>query len=161
MTTERPIIFTAWSVQRVLAGAKTQTRRVIKPQPDGFLYKQDRANAEFTFATAEVSGPAGSTKTVITASEPITCPYGKPGDRLWCQEALSRLTLEIVSVRAERLRNISEADAEAEGVEFVSMAGLSAVEIYRSIWDGIHRKDGHTWETNPWVWVIEFKRVTP
>jgi hypothetical protein len=74
--------------------------------------------------------------------------------------AVSRITLEIVSVRVERLQDISDADALAEGVDRTntSIPGY-AKERYHQLWESING-DG-SWEANPWVWVVEFKRITP
>ncbi len=79
----------------------------------------------------------------------------------------SRITLEIVSVRVERVREINEADAWAEGVQiaardFPLVGGETAplgvgIRAYRSLWKSIHGAD--SWAANPWVWVIEFRRV--
>lgn len=90
----------------------------------------------------------------------------------------SRINLEITGVRVERLQDISEADAIAEGVEPIPYTGENAgpnkfsilldgcwfnaptaVEVYRVLWESING-DG-SWATNPWVWVVEFKRVMP
>lgn len=86
----------------------------------------------------------------------------------------SRILLETVSVRVERLNDCSEADALAEGVAIdrsgchfidgangrhVSPVGASAVEAFASLWESIN--GAGSWAANPWVWVIEFKRVTP
>lgn len=74
----------------------------------------------------------------------------------------SRITLEIVSVRVERLLDITEADAIAEGcsdsmlVDGVPM-WCSAVEKYGDLWESINGFE--SWQSNPWVWVVEFKRV--
>lgn len=83
-----------------------------------------------------------------------------------------RILLEIVSVRVERLNEISEEDAEAEGVEenmgipqmecddqVAHYPDASFVKSYRSLWDSLNAKRGFGWEVNPWVWVIEFKMV--
>lgn len=78
---------------------------------------------------------------------------------------LSRLTLEITNIRVERLQQISEADAIAEGVDLVSMkdvprqATLSRRADYKQLWDKINAKRGYSWASNPWVWVVEFKRL--
>lgn len=88
----------------------------------------------------------------------------------------SRITLEITGVRVERLQDISEADAVAEGVERTvtgdgwrrycadpeqEAAGLTpcatAVDSYRSLWEQINGPG--TWDANPWVWAVEFRRV--
>lgn len=74
----------------------------------------------------------------------------------------SRITLEITGVRVERLQEISEADAMAEGVEWRDHAGLSkktARKLYMALWDQING-DGE-WALNKWVWVISFRRVVP
>lgn len=76
----------------------------------------------------------------------------------------SRITLEVTGVRVERLQDISEADAIAEGVRQYSaleriQAGQDrwARHAYRSLWESI---DGPgSWDANPWVWVVEFKRA--
>lgn len=82
--------------------------------------------------------------------------------------AASRILLEIVSVRVERLQNISEKDARAEGatIEDRHMAGYCAgqflppaIRAYRDLWESISG-DG-SWGANPWVWVVEFKQVAP
>lgn len=70
----------------------------------------------------------------------------------------SRITLEITSVRVERLNDCSNEDAEAEGVK-CNMSALSFSEHYRSLWNSIN--GAGSWAANPWVWVIEFKRTTP
>jgi uncharacterized protein YcbX len=67
--------------------------------------------------------------------------------------AASRILLEIVSVRVERLNDISEEDAKAEG--FMACPAASARFDFRLTWDSIY----HNWAANPWVWVVEFKRV--
>ena len=96
----------------------------------------------------------------------------------------SRLTLEIVSVRVERLQDISEADAKAEGLKACSkdgtlikygipdMDGLPGGcdvgwpwgkwdadprKAYRALWESINGPG--SWEANPWVWVVEFKKL--
>ena len=79
-----------------------------------------------------------------------------------------RIFLEVVSVRVERLQDISEADAIAEGVQSVGGGrywlgadGLtprgSAAAAYRDLW--IHINGADSWEANPWGWVVTFKRV--
>jgi hypothetical protein len=77
----------------------------------------------------------------------------------------SRITLEITNVRVERLQDISEADAQAEGCrgpvskETMWETGLVPSEAFERLWTQINGLD--SWAANPWVWVIEFKRVTP
>jgi hypothetical protein len=93
----------------------------------------------------------------------------------------SRITLEITAVRVERLQSISEADARAEGVR-LSQRAVSpskaqnfwwdylrsepscpwARESFGTLWESINGPDGPgSWDANPWVWVVEFRRVQP
>lgn len=69
----------------------------------------------------------------------------------------SRLTLEIVSVRVERLQEIAEADARAEGCGDPPFG--TRRETFAILWDAINGKRA-PWESNPWVWRVEFRRVT-
>ena len=84
---------------------------------------------------------------------------GKLRSSIHIPRAASRITLEITSVRVERLQNISEADAIAEGVRnsLHLPGGRFARENFENLWWTVNG-DG-SWESNPWVWVIEFKRV--
>ena len=214
----------AWEVRAILAGSKTQARRVVKPvgNDEGFVlldygdgfwpYRSD--DGDSTSHTVKRGG-----KTYLYET-PHSCPYGQPGDRLWVRESgwerpwrtakmmregadtwpryayaadgwddqdradfkawgfkslpsihmprwASRILLEIVSVRVERLQDISEGDAVAEGCETVCMtptgedngSAIYGPDGYAALWDRIN--GAGAWEANPWVWVIEFKRVTP
>lgn len=72
----------------------------------------------------------------------------------------SRITLEIISIRVERLHDISEEDARAEGVAFVPCYVSSSSPLkqsYRDLWESIHGKG--SWSLNPWVWVLSFKTL--
>jgi hypothetical protein len=80
----------------------------------------------------------------------------------------SRITLEITGVRVERLQDISEFDARAEGVGLWCIPGYQkhgakgeydTVDLYSMLWKKINGAD--SWKLNPWVWVLEFKRVLP
>lgn len=93
--------------------------------------------------------------------------------------AASRILLEITDVRVERLQNITEQQAQAEGIVGVPFrpddgwpictgymvgpddgkTGLetTAAKAFAGLWDSV----GGDWSANPWVWVVEFKRVTP
>ena len=70
-----------------------------------------------------------------------------------------RITLEITSVRVERLQDISRGDAMAEGCPFPNMAkGDDPRQWYTTLWEQINGEG--SWDANPWVWVVEFKKVT-
>lgn len=74
----------------------------------------------------------------------------------------SRITLEITDIRAERLQDITEEDAEREGVSDewpILPVYDTAKKRFRNLWDSINGgKPGKTWQDNPWVWVVEFRR---
>ncbi len=83
----------------------------------------------------------------------------------------SRITLEITNVRLERLQDITEEDALAEGADIdrgsaYDLAGHQGVQAhttargcFETLWGSIYGPD--SWRSNPWVWVIEFKKLTP
>jgi hypothetical protein len=81
----------------------------------------------------------------------------------------SRITLEVTGVRVERVQDISEADARAEGLSWVTptwgVPGKAEAwhsdprEAFRALWDGINEARGYGWASNPWVWVVEFKPI--
>lgn len=76
----------------------------------------------------------------------------------------SRLTLEITDIRVERVQAISDADALAEGIgagappDYVWVEGRAANK-FRALWDDINGPRGFGWDANPWVWVLEFRRL--
>jgi hypothetical protein len=75
----------------------------------------------------------------------------------------SRITLEITGVRVERLQGISDADAFAKGIQQSVNDGVSgdgtARGAYRALWESINGPG--SWDANPWVWVVEFRKATP
>lgn len=103
--------------------------------------------------------------------DPIGGDWTKPRPSIHMPRCASRITLEITGVRVERLQDISEADAKADGAPCVDEATGREVLFpahskagtfklgYRAVWEQINGPD--SWTTNPWVWVVEFKRVTP
>lgn len=184
---ERPILFSAPMVRVLLAGRKTQTRRIIKPAWWRCLDSEDADDRAAALAM---------------------CPYGQPGDLLFVRETLlvteddvmyaadetviamdamvalyggfsfrigkvpsihmprvfSRILLQITDVRIQRLHEIDEHDADREG--FVSFKSTSegdgpsttARGNFKRLW---HKINGEkSWDENPWVWAISFERVT-
>lgn len=83
----------------------------------------------------------------------------------------SRITLEVKDVRVERVQDITESDAEAEGMRslpimigerrttFEKEFGVTMRDSFRDLWDSINAKRGYGWDTNPWVWVVKFEVV--
>lgn len=227
----RPILFSGPMVCALLAGTKTQTRRVVKPQTPathgwaGWIisstHKADEGKATWQDGTDSLG-----------SHHLVRCPYGKPGDLLWVRETCrakelttkeaeemwraspdydglppnrlygldgvlfladnafkaiantpaagdawtdlnayrgkrgatvppihmprwaSRLTLRITQVGVQRLQEISEADAIAEGAVGHPDGMWHA---YRSLWTLINGPG--SWEANPWVWAITFEVI--
>ncbi|MEN5107682.1 hypothetical protein ABE521_02300 [Pseudomonas sp. TWI672] len=76
----------------------------------------------------------------------------------------SRILLEITAVRVELLQDITEEQAEAEGVNFLRHVPdadetLTASQLFECLWSSINGDE--SWKGNPWVWVVEFKRIEP
>lgn len=206
-----PILFKSEMVRAILDGKKTQTRRVIKPQPEII-----KGNPNILSNTAQ-----GILKT--------RCPYGYPGDNLWVRETwrplegyedikpsdipegepivylrdclqhpekypiynqpyektydcspwkpsifmprwASRIDLSTKDIRVEKVQDISEEDAIAEGIDKSGTfwkdyrkGGMKQVMLqdpidsFRTLWNLINEKRGFGWDVNPWVWVINFK----
>lgn len=100
---------------------------------------------------------------------------GAPGYRwkpsIHMPRLASRILLEVVAVRVERLNDISESDAIAEGVQALTgdfsgcfvvpggyaMSSTTAKACYARLWESINGPG--SWDANPWVWVVEFTRV--
>jgi hypothetical protein len=211
----RPIIFSDPMVRAILAGAKTQTRRVLKLPRwlAKHAYDLDLAHADPGLGGGGyLKVPHCHPDDVAREPDPKTwpvervrCPHGEVTDRLCVKEAVrwnkwerrafyvadgapsvitgwpwktpklsaiylprgaSRITLEIVKVRVERLDDISEEDAIAEGVrkladglfEIDGAHFASARTAFHFAWDGINGKRAPS-ESNPWVWCITFRRV--
>lgn len=191
---EHPIIFSWPMVRALLEGRKTQTRRVLRPQPvmTGGLWRWKD--------TAWCEGRA-----LVSDKAPVD--YGpQPGDRLWVRETFaldvpgcehqrgiayradhrdargdgpanpmrwrpsihmprwaSRILLEVTDRRIERLQEISEEDAQREGLIETDddPFAWSARRQFQWLWDNINAKRGFGWFTNPWVRVIGFRRLQP
>lgn len=108
-----------------------------------------------------------SDKQVLYPADGIQRPSERKREDFWRSRPsihmprwASRITLEITGVRVERLRDLSEQDAKSEGVMPPAGGVLPGWEHrinFRDLWMSIYGADN--WEANPWVWVIEFKRV--
>lgn len=90
---------------------------------------------------------------------------------IYMPKEIARIWLEVVSVRVERVQEITEEDARAEGcIDFHDKIGdgkfddvaefdLTARDAFAELWDSLNAKRGYGWDANPWVWVVEFKVV--
>ncbi|HCC2880301.1 morphogenetic protein [Klebsiella variicola] len=208
--TERGMIFNSEMVRAILDGRKTQTRRIMAPQPADDIERGIFPNPEAIGWKSSLRHKHGSTTAHF-------CPYGKPGDRIWVRETFqgplfdydlmdsyckdptpfekpefcvykadgvpapefydaddelhccwrpsihmprwaSRILLEITDVRVERLKSISDGDAIREGCSTADMkSGDCVADVFARLWASIYGDE--SWNSNPWVWVIEFKRV--
>ena len=76
-------------------------------------------------------------------------------------KARARLWLRVKNVRVERVQDISENDAWAEGVGDGQLGrfDISGRVLFKSLWNSINEKRGYGWDANPWVWVVEFEIV--
>jgi hypothetical protein len=199
----KPIIFSTLMVQAILDGRKTQTRRVVKPQP----VKDDTFKGPYWYEPTVVNkdGELGPGKPVFGISSTdgewgIKSPY-RPGDVLYVRETWSRdesgeyvyrtnygtteddsfppsmfrwrpsihmpreaarIFLLVKDVRVERLQDITEEDAIAEGIR-IGIGGepyFSCRDAFVALWNSINTKRGYGWGTNPWVWVVSFERIS-
>lgn len=213
---ERPILFSAPMVRALLAGSKTQTRRIVKlphQNPLGQWEPTTVGGAGMLTTRGETLPLQGAIFHTRTG-DGVMCPHGQPGEQLWVREAwmpdppcdgtwgytawagerigqiasvperfqhpsfcnyraswlhgtsglrwtpgihmprwASRITLEISGVRVERLNDCSEADACAEGWP---ADDSDPRQWYAALWEQINGPG--SWDANPWVWVVEFRR---
>ena len=181
-----PILFNMKMVRAILDGRKSCTRRIIKPQPQGYF----EVSEELLYIY-DTDGKQGK----------ITPPY-QPGDILYVRETwkqapngyyyyedwqkddiadvtkwkpsihmpkeAARIWLKGTDVRGERLQEITRLSVQKEGIEvdpkecagkfdFITELFL----LFQKLWDSTIKKsdlDSYGWDANPYVWVIEFER---
>lgn len=180
------IIFSAPMVRALLAGRKTQTRRLLCnpefygcPTGDCPHERQAECNAAMAALTPkEANGYAvgdrlyvreawktsarydGTSPRDLAPDSPI---YFVADDRLWpvaryrqgrhMPRWASRVWLEVSEVRVQRLHDISEEDARAEGLgpDPEDFYGMDPRGWYRDLWNTLHTKPGQRWDDNPWI----------
>lgn len=71
---------------------------------------------------------------------------------------IARIFLRVTDVRVERVQDITEQDAEREGVKSYDPM-FSSKEEFAVLWDSLNAKRGYGWDKNPWVWVYTFERI--
>ena len=173
---EKPILFSTNMVQAIIDGRKTQTRRVAKtdkpPYKTGdILYIRETwtqaPSGDYLYKANSLSKETDNTDSFF---------YWKPSIHM--PKAAARIFLEVVSIRKERLQDITEEDAKAEGAEFYSPLDLTQMPLslitclpngskvlnktfrvgFYKAWQEINGKNRDArWNSNPTVWVIEFR----
>lgn len=129
--------------------------------------------SEFTYGSAEDQGAViwfDSDRETFEVYKQKIEGYEVFGEKwnppIYMPKKFARIWLEITDIRVERVQDISEEDAQAEGcvndVRLISdekaYYGFYAQERFELLWDSVNAKLGHPWESNPWVWVIKFRR---
>lgn len=169
---ERTILFTAEMVRAIFEGRKTQTRRLIKPQPENIHISPERASV-ISWVDVEAhafdDGAVACFYYTMEEEEDFVCKYGRVGDRLKVSDpmnvpgngvSLSNFLVEITEIRVEQLNDIDRGDAMEEGCPFPNMAdGPNPREWFSDLWDSIYGDGPGSWAENPWVWVIEFRKL--
>lgn len=192
----RPMIFSAQSVRSVLAGLKTQTRRVIKPQPEDVFdpaacpwLPGDLVWVKETWAVMRMARVCGdweaqgiamldsyakrpandfneSYHSIYQADGYEPCEGEAWRSPYFMPKWASRLTVKILTIEPQRLQDITEDDAVAEGYSAHHLArhaiyakyAAKARDNFSYGWDSINKRRGWGWDTNPYVWAITFEK---
>lgn len=194
----RPILLSTPMVQAILEGRKTQIRIVLKSktQFEALIFHNGKLLRKCTRTIPSLvetgikcpyGCPYGKVGDILWVRETWCRPFN-PGKFLYkadqtnivqsnrwkpsihMPKEAARIFLEITNVRVERLQDITQTDAEKEGV-LIDDEGLACMnyisnefdmfppeESFRTLWQSINGPE--SWEANPWVWVIEFKKVS-
>lgn len=186
---ERPIVFSGPDVRAILDGRKVQTRRTrglpsanrnwreVRPSdgdPRVWLFRWECATYHIRCPYGAPGDRLWVRETFIHEASTLyraDCDYDETRCAGWSPAIvmprhLSRITLEITDIRVQRLQDISEEDALAEGVttrteENVRKWGYdqSPRMAFADLWESINGPG--SWDANPLVWAISFVRVTP
>ena len=181
-----PILFNMKMVRAILDGRKSCTRRIIKPQPQGYfevseepLYIYDTDGKQGKITPPYQPGDILYVReTFIQAAAHIF--WYKADDKPWMSKDLlwkpsihmpkeaARIWLKVTDVRVERLQDITGLSVQKEGIELDPKECASKFDfitelflLFQKLWDSIIKKsdlDRYGWDTNPYVWVIEFER---
>lgn len=174
----KPILFNTEMVRAILAGRKTQTRRLVKNQ---FLTEDDLKICGKPYDPGDILWVRETWKqyTTGTAGAGLIDGYlykaddpqdtsGMMVEGCWhpsihMPREAARLFLRVLNVHAERLQEITYEDCIAEGIE---ETGIDWPELpkagFKNLWESTLKKTDLqkcSWSANPWVWVIEFLRV--
>jgi len=175
---ERPILFSGPMVRAILEGRKTQTRRLFNGRAKWHFIEShgdlsicpyghpgDRLWVREAHHVLRAGNVDGSGREIVYRADDPDFPYGwTPSIHMprWA----SRIDLEVTGVRAERLQEISDEDARAEGIvnkhggwnASETVYGVNYTGPFSHLWESINGPG--SWDANPWVWVIEFQPIT-
>lgn len=199
MSRVKPILFNTDMVRAILDGRKTVTRQAVKPQPQGYFEVNDNPLYiyDMSFGNGRIYPPYQQDdimyvketwhKYTKRVGKGESCHlaefYGykasiansEDGEEKWrpsihMPKEAARIWLKVIGVRVERLQDITEKQAKAEGFEPVMSTKDSSfytpwqgppVENFKYFWNYTIKKKGlplYGWNANPWVWVIEFEQ---
>ena len=185
---EKPILFSGPMVRAIIEGRKTMTRRVVKRNCAGRaeLHGKQWHIQDPNSVLACPYGQPGNTLWVRETwgihecadamYQRDRCEVGRGLLHYQADEGLhpvprwrsprfmprwaSRITLRVMSVRVERLQEITREDAKAEGAEEAEEGSLIGPRFnFMNLWDSINAKRGYGWAVNSWVWVVGFEVV--
>lgn len=188
---ERAIIFSREMTLAILAGRKTETRRPVKRgieigtalrgsqiffnahDAKGFLVQCPYGRQGDRLWVKETWGYRSTLSISLCEGEcshrHLAYRFSEPDAMVWhwtpplyMPRWASRITLEITATLIERVQDITERGAIAEGVMPCGHDGYHTDQhrcAFRTLWDRINQKRGFAWAINPWVWVIKFRRV--
>lgn len=187
----KPMLMNTEMVKAILAGRKTVTRQLIKPQPHNVLYDGILQQGEIE------DGDVLLTLNKDNKTEMLIPPY-QAGDVLyvretWCKGSLNggaeqyfykaddndfhcqwrpaihmpkeaaRIFLRVIGVRVERLQDITVNGILQEGIDFDIETPIASWRNFIDLWESTLKKPNiykYGWDANPWVWVIEFERIS-
>lgn len=199
----KPILFSTAMVQAILEGRKSQTRRIIKPQPIGdqssglvfykkFHFEGTNWQEEILKIAKFQMGDIMWVRETWQYSDDLNDPYlykqkyqeeylpEHHGEMKWkpsifMPKDACRIFLKVTKVRIERLQDITEEDAKAEGVfyygdetldymnymhdnkHFDDWGVMTAKHSFETLWEKINSKE--SWKENPWVFVYDFEHI--
>ncbi len=182
---ERPILFNTEMVRAILEGRKTCTRRVLKQpfevHPNGYITKS-RGNERLCpyippYQPGDILYVRETWCKGSYGNEKEKYYYKADDNNFFCTwhpsihmpKEAARIWLKVTDVRVERLQEITDDGAKAEGANWKNGKNVgweekmrrTAVERFAEIWNSTIKKsdlDRYGWDVNPWVWVVEFER---
>lgn len=184
---EKPILFNTAMVRAIIAGKKTQTRRICKGQPQDGITSPEKSGYKPPYQAGDLLyvreawagiklGPKGKETTTYWYRADEDDDRLNPDDRwrpsIHMPKEAARIWLKVTNVRCERLQEITHEDVIAEGIQATLLEAGHPDNPYKNseciryyfdrLWDSTIKKTDlyySGWDANPWVWVIHFERI--